>query len=113
MGINGWPHGAYIRIRREALGLSQAALAREARVTAAMINRLESGARRGRPPLLRAVAAALEVPPSELLDRAGYMAEAQYWRAREDAPQSADPLVHFQYALDALQMPPAVQRALR
>jgi predicted transcriptional regulator len=48
MSSHTWTHGAYIRAHREALGLSQAALARAARVTTAMINRLESGRRPGR-----------------------------------------------------------------
>jgi transcriptional regulator with XRE-family HTH domain len=113
MSSNVWTHGAYIRERRTALGLSQPALAREARVTAAMINRLESGQRRGRPPLLRALAAALQVPASELLDRAGYAAEAQYWQTQERTSQAPDSLVGFQYALGALSLTPAVQRALR
>src|SRR3954454_21066804 len=99
MGTNGWPHGAYIRTRREALGLSQAALAREARVPAPMINRLESGLRRGRPPWLRVIAAALQVPASELLAQAGFTSEARYWRAQESAPQALDPLVRFEHVV--------------
>lgn len=107
-----WPHGAYIRTRRMALGLSQPALAREARVTAAMISRLESGQRRGRPPLLRVIAAALQVPASELLARAGFDSEARYWREQEGAPQALDPLVRFEHAVSAPRWHPAVQRAL-
>src|SRR5262249_1518831 len=78
------------------------------RMTPAMLNRLESGTRRGRPPLLRMLAAALLVPASELLDRAGYEREAQYWRAQEGAPEATDPLVRFQYAVNALSLPPPV-----
>src|SRR5690348_1686256 len=106
-------HGAYIRARRQTLGLSQPALAREARVTPAMINRLESGQRRGRPPLLRMIAAALQVPASELLARAGYVHEAQYWQAQESTSQAPDPLVRLQSVVAALHLPPTVERALR
>ncbi len=105
-------HGAYIRGRREALGLSQVELARAARVTPAMINRLESGNRRGRPPLLRLVAEALEVPASELLQRAGYAAEAEYWRERDGTRATADSLARCLDALSRLPVSPSVRAAL-
>ncbi len=68
-----WTHGAYIRARRTALGLTQVQVARVARVTPSAVNRLESGRRRGRPALLRALAEALHVPASALLQPAGYV----------------------------------------
>jgi transcriptional regulator with XRE-family HTH domain len=107
-----WNHGAYIRARREALGYSQPALARAARVTPAMINRLESGQRRGRPPLLRAVADALQVPPAELLERAGYAAEARYWRERDEGLTTPDPIAQLRHAVSLLPCRPAVRAAL-
>jgi len=107
-----WNHGNYIRARREALGLSQPALARAARVTPAMINRLESGQRRGRPPLLRAVADALQVPPAELLERAGYAAEARYWRERDEGLETPDPIAQLRNAVSLLPCRPAVRAAL-
>src|SRR5579885_3421673 len=107
-----WNHGNYIRARREALGFSQPALARAARVTPAMINRLESGQRRGRPPLLRAVADALQVPPAELLERAGYTAEARYWREREEGLDTPDPIAQLRNAVSLLPCRPAVRAAL-
>jgi transcriptional regulator with XRE-family HTH domain len=107
-----WNHGNYIRARREALGFSQPALARAARVTPAMINRLESGQRRGRPPLLRAVADALQVPPAELLERAGYAAEARYWREREEGLDTPDPIGQLRNAVSLLPCRPAVRAAL-
>jgi transcriptional regulator with XRE-family HTH domain len=105
-------HGTYIRGRREALGLSQVELARAARVTPAMINRLESGNRRGRPPLLRLVAEALEVPASDLLQRAGYAAEAQYWHERDSVREARDPLAQCLNSLSGLPLSPAVRTAL-
>src|SRR5258708_39660765 len=101
MSSNGWPHGAYIRARRKALGLTQTALAREARVTPAMINRLESGQRRSRPPLLRDLADALQVSQADLLESAGYRAEAEYSRTRQGNQTSPDPLAQARYALGA------------
>jgi transcriptional regulator with XRE-family HTH domain len=83
-------HGPYIRARREVLGLSQNALARRARVSPSTIHRLEAGHRRGRPPILYAVAAALQLPVDDLLDRAGYLAEARYWRERRADAVSPD-----------------------
>jgi DNA-binding transcriptional regulator YiaG len=68
-----WTHGAYIRALRIALRLTQSQVAWAARVTPSMVNRLEVGRRRGRPPILRQVATALGVPASELLQRAGYV----------------------------------------
>jgi transcriptional regulator with XRE-family HTH domain len=100
-------HGSYIRARRKALGLTQAALAREARVTPAMINRLESGQRHGRPPLLRQLADALQVSPAELLERAGYRTEAEDARTQA-AP---DPLARVRYAVGAAPLRPAVRTA--
>jgi transcriptional regulator with XRE-family HTH domain len=107
-----WPHGPYIQARRRALGLSQPGLARAARCTPAMINRLESGNRRGRPPMLRAVAEALQIPASELLERAGYAAEARYWREREAGQESPDALARCRSALSALPVRPHVRAAL-
>jgi transcriptional regulator with XRE-family HTH domain len=112
MNSEHWSHGAYIRARRRALGLSQPGLARAARVTAAMINRLESGQRRGRPPLLRALADAPEVPQSELLERAGYTAEAAYWRKQEGGTERIDPLTLLRAAVRQLPRDPAVQAAV-
>ena len=111
MSSNTWTHGAYIRAHRVALGLSQSALAREARVTVAMINRLESGQRRGRPPLLRDLADALQVPQAELLERAGYQTEADYSRAQESTQETPDQLAQFRYALGAAPLRPAVRTA--
>ncbi len=82
MKYSQWTHGAYIRARRKALGLSQNALARRAGITPSMINRLETGYRRGRPRVLSAVATALQLPVADLLERAGYVAEASHWRER-------------------------------
>src|ERR671932_499273 len=106
-----WNHGAYIRARRLALGLSQPARARAARVTPAMINRLESGQRRGRPPLLRALADALQVQQSDLLERAGYTAEARYWREQEAGIEREDPVSRFRAAVQPLPIRPAVRAA--
>jgi transcriptional regulator with XRE-family HTH domain len=106
-------HGQYIRARREALGLTQSDLARAARLTPAMISRLEAGQRRGRPPALRALAEALRVPAAALLERAGYTAEAQYWREREGDHERPDPLARLPYAVSLLPCRPAVQAALR
>jgi transcriptional regulator with XRE-family HTH domain len=111
MAESPWPHGAYIRTRRMALGLSQPALAREARVTVAMISRLESGQRRGRPPLLRDLADALQVPQAELLERAGYQTEADYSRAQESTQEAPDRLAQLRYALGAAPLRPAVRTA--
>jgi transcriptional regulator with XRE-family HTH domain len=104
-------HGSFIRARREALGLTQAGLAREARVTPAMINRLESGQRRGRAPLLRDLADALQVPQAELLERAGYGTEAEYARTQEGNQASPDPLARVRYAVGAAPIRPAVRTA--
>jgi transcriptional regulator with XRE-family HTH domain len=112
MNSERWSHGAYIRARRQALGLSQPGLARAARITPAMINRLESGQRRGRPPLLRTLADALQVPQSELLERAGYVAEAGYWREQEAGIEQEDPVSRFRAAVHQLPCRPAVQAAL-
>src|SRR3954452_18834666 len=112
MSSKPWNHGLYIRARREALGFSQPALARAARVTPAMINRLESGQRRGRPPLLRAVADALQVPPAELLERDGDAAEARYWRERDEGLETPDPIAQLRNAVSLLPCRPAVRAAL-
>jgi transcriptional regulator with XRE-family HTH domain len=112
MSSHTWTHGAYIRAHRVALGLSQAALARAARVTVAMISRLESGQRRGRPPLLRDLADALQVPQAELLEHAGYGAEAAYWRAQDVEVRSPDPLTELQRTVEALRLHPTLQRAV-
>ena len=111
MAESHWPHGAYIRTRRMALGLSQPALAREARVTAAMISRLESGQRRGRPPLLRDLADALQVPQAELLEHAGYRSEAEYARTQESTQASPNPLTGVRYAVGAAPIRPALRTA--
>src|SRR5207248_10716027 len=94
-----YPHGAYIRAQRLALGLSQPALARAARITPAMISRLETGHRRGRPPMLRALAEALEVPVVELLRQAGYLSEAIYWAQRQEDSEHPQPRPSVQYAV--------------
>jgi transcriptional regulator with XRE-family HTH domain len=106
------PHAAFIRARREALGLSQVELARAARITPAMVSRLESGQRRGRSPMLRALAEALNVPAAELLERAGYGSEAQYWRERQADAEQPDPIAHLRSAVHRLPTRPAVQAAL-
>jgi transcriptional regulator with XRE-family HTH domain len=107
-----WTHGIYIRTRRLALGLSQAQLGRAARITAAMVNRLESGQRRGRPPMLRTLAEALHVPASELLERAGYVGEAHYWREQEAETEAPDPMGRLREAVRRLPRSPAVQKAV-
>jgi transcriptional regulator with XRE-family HTH domain len=107
-----WAHGAYIRERRLALGLPQQQLARAARITAAMVNRIEWGKRRGTPPLLRQVAAALGVPASELLERAGYADEAAYWREQEGGTERVDPLTSLEAAVRQLPRDSAVQSAV-
>ena len=112
MNSERWSHGAYIRARRQALGLSQPGLTRAARITPAMINRLESGQRRGRPPLLRTLADALQVPQSELLERAGYVAEARYWREQEGGIERTEPMDRLRAAVRHLPRDPAVQSAL-
>jgi transcriptional regulator with XRE-family HTH domain len=112
MNSEHWTHGAYIRERRLALGLPQQQLARAARITAAMVNRLEWGRRRGRPPLLRQVAAALGVPASELLQRAGYVAEARYWREQEAATEAPESMDRLRKAVRRLPRSPAVQEAV-
>src|SRR5438094_692155 len=99
MNSDRWSHGTFIRARREALGLSQPALARAARITPAMISRLEGGHRRGRPPMLRALAEALEVPAAELLERAGYTGEADYWRERQAGVEAPDSLGQLRNAV--------------
>lgn len=104
-------HGSYIRTRRAALGLSQAALAREARVTPAMINRLESGQRRGRASLLCQLADALQVSQADLLERAGYRSEAEYARTQEGNQASPDPLTRVRYAVGAAPIRPAARTA--
>jgi transcriptional regulator with XRE-family HTH domain len=107
-----WTHGAYIRSRRTALGLTQSQVARVARVTPSMVNRLEAGRRCGRPPLLRQVAAALGVPASELLQRAGYVAEARYWREQEAATEAPESMDRLRKAVRRLPRSPAVQEAV-
>ena len=107
-----WEHGQFIRARREALQLSQLGLARAARVTSAMINRLESGQRRGRPPVLRAVAEALQVPEAELLERAGYLGEAGYWREHARLQESSELMDQVERALNRVPCRPAVRAAL-
>lgn len=112
MRNDGWPHGTYIRSRQAALGLSRSALARETRVTVAMFNRLESGQRRCRPPLLRQIAAALQVPASKLLVQAGYTSEARYRRRQEAALPAHDRLERFEHMLGALHLHPTVRHLL-
>jgi transcriptional regulator with XRE-family HTH domain len=104
--------GPYVRARRAARGLTQSDLARLVRVTPQIINRLESGKCRGRPPALRDIAEALQIPASELLARAGYAAEAEYWRAHPATPEPSDPLARFRDAVGALPLRSDVQRAL-
>jgi hypothetical protein len=76
-----------------------------------MISRLESGQRRGRPPLLRDLAAALQVSQAELLERAGYRTEAEYARTQEGTQASPDPLTQVRYAVGAAPIRPAVRTA--
>jgi transcriptional regulator with XRE-family HTH domain len=105
--------GGYIRAQGEVLGLSQAAIARQALATAPMISRIDAGQRRGRAPILGQLAEALHMPATELLARAGYVREAEHWRTREATSEASDPLLRFEYALELLRLPPSLKRAVQ
>lgn len=80
--------GAYVRARRETLGISGRMLSAALGIEPTMLSRIETGAMKTlpEPELLRNIAAALSVPMSALLEAAGYGDPA----AHETPP---DPLI--------------------
>lgn len=77
--------GRAIRARREQLGLSQEELADRLGRSQSLVSRLERGAADWPDPaMFRALAAALELPPAELLEAAGYLEAGERGQARLD-----------------------------
>ncbi|HLI27298.1 MAG TPA: helix-turn-helix transcriptional regulator [Chloroflexota bacterium] len=104
--------GEYLRMRREHLGLSQGALGRASGVSPSMISRLESGKRRATPGLLYLLAEPLQVPYSQLLQRAGHEPAARRWQDQERVLAPSDPLAEVQRVLNRGPWPPAVRNAV-
>ncbi|WP_227764994.1 helix-turn-helix domain-containing protein [Zhaonella formicivorans] len=66
--------GDYIKAKRESKGLSKRALADAANISHTEIHRIEKGQRKNPSvPVLKSIAAALNIPSEELLQMAGYI----------------------------------------
>ena len=80
-----------LRDAREELGLSLAAVAEPARISAAYLHKLERGVvDNPSPRVLARIAAALEMPYLRLMELAGYLNEMQLAEVRRRGPSAND-----------------------